>query len=217
MDFLFGLFSKIKDNIIVILIMILLVLINDAFFIGSFYLMKSNEAKVVSGSNIINSSNTNRSTVKVDIKGEVKKPGVYEMDDSSIVNDVIKKAGGTKKNASTNNINLSKKVYDEMVIVISTKKSLETKSSNTKITNDASITGDATITTNGNVDDVNLLVNINTASLEELSTLSGIGLSKAEAIITYRNENKFSTVEDIKKVPGIGDTLFDKIKDHISI
>jgi competence protein ComEA len=62
------------------------------------------------------------------------------------------------------------------------------------------------------------IVNINTASLSELMTLSGIGESKAKNIISYRTENgDFKKVEDIKKVSGIGDSLYAKIKDNISI
>ena len=62
------------------------------------------------------------------------------------------------------------------------------------------------------------LVNINKANIEELMTISGIGKSKAEAIIKYREENNsFKSIEEIKKVPGIGDSLFETIKDYITI
>ena len=61
------------------------------------------------------------------------------------------------------------------------------------------------------------MININTASINELMTLTGIGESKAEAIIDYRNEKKFNTIEDLKNISGIGDSLFDKIKAHITV
>lgn len=60
-------------------------------------------------------------------------------------------------------------------------------------------------------------VNINTADKKELMTLDGIGAKKAEAIIKYRTNSKFNSIEDLKKVDGIGDKLFDKIKDKIIV
>ena len=63
----------------------------------------------------------------------------------------------------------------------------------------------------------NNLININTATQEELMTLSGIGESKAKDIITYRSENAFTSIEDIKNVPGIGESLFAKIKENITV
>ena len=66
-------------------------------------------------------------------------------------------------------------------------------------------------------DDSKRLVSINTGTLEELMTLSGVGESKAKAIIEYRNKKKFETIEEIKEVSGIGDALFEKIKDNITV
>lgn len=60
-------------------------------------------------------------------------------------------------------------------------------------------------------------VNINTASKEELETLKGIGEAKAKAILEYRKEQNFTSIEDIKKVKGIGEKIFDQIKDSISV
>ena len=67
-------------------------------------------------------------------------------------------------------------------------------------------------------DSSNVLVNINTAGVDELCTLSGIGKSRADAIIAYRNENgPFKSIEDIKKVSGIKDKVFEQIKDSITV
>ena len=63
----------------------------------------------------------------------------------------------------------------------------------------------------------NSLISINTASLEELKTLPGIGESKANSIIKYRETSSFNTIEDIKNVSGIGESLFEKIKDYITV
>ena len=68
-----------------------------------------------------------------------------------------------------------------------------------------------------NISSENEKVNINTATKDELSTLQGIGESKANNIIEYRNNTKFTSIEDIKNVNGIGDSIFEKIKDNIEV
>lgn len=152
------------------------------------------------------------SKIKVDIKGAVKKPGVYELNINNRVIDVIKKAGGLKSNASTDNINLSKKIYDEMVIIVNSN-----KKQNYEIENDADInnTKNSPISTNKNT--VSTKININTAELNQLITLTGIGEAKAKAIIEYRKSKKFNSIDDIKNVTGIGDALFEKIKNNITV
>lgn len=153
----------------------------------------------------------------VDVKGAVKDPGVYLVSDGERVIDAISRAGGLKKSASTNNINLSQRLKKEMVVYVYTAKEVENGS--TKINCDTScncetIEVDNCIKKEENQDKVN----INTATLEELLMLSGIGESKAKAIIEYREINGlFKSIEDIKSVNGIGDSLFDKIKDRITV
>lgn len=158
----------------------------------------------------------------VDIKGAVKKPGVYKVPSGSIVNDVIKLAGGLKSNAYTSNINLSQVTTKEMVIYIYTnseiKKLSTTVTSDTKCTtNVIEVNNCVSTTTKVNTETNSNKVNINTASKEELMTLSGIGESKAIAIIKYREENKFISIEDLKNVSGIGDSLYDSVKDNITV
>lgn len=162
--------------------------------------------------------------INVDIKGAVKKPGVYKVNDSLVINDVIKLAGGLAKNADTSLINLSKKVTDEMVIIIYTKE--EVKNSNIvdtvikvvekecicpNIENDGCLNTEIKDTIGETK-----LININTATIEELMTISGIGESKAKAIIEYRNKNKFEKIEDILNVSGIGNNLYEEIKIYIT-
>lgn len=156
----------------------------------------------------------------VDVKGSVKKPGVYKVEKNSIVNDVIKLAGGFTKNAYTKNINLSKHVSDEMVIYVFNKNEFTTTTTIEK--NDASFTTevinyDNCITTTNETTTKSDIVNINTASKEELMSISGIGASKADLIIAYRLEHKFSKIEDIMNVSGIGESLFEKIKKYITV
>lgn len=156
--------------------------------------------------------------VIVDIKGMVANPGVYEVDSTKRVNDVIEIAGGLTENADTSLINLAKIVSDEMTIIIYSKEEvLEKYKEEVCVCDCPLITNDACIS-NENNNTKNSLVNINTATKEELMTISGLGDAKAEAIIKYREENgNFKTVEDVKNVSGIGDSLFEKIKDYITV
>lgn len=136
----------------------------------------------------------------VDIKGCIKNPGVYKLVKGSRVKDVIELAGGLTSDSDTSNINLAKIIEDEMVININ---SVNDNSGNNYSMN------------SNNLSD---LININTASLEQLMTLSGIGESKAKSIISYREENgNFKAIEDITKVSGIGQALYEKIKDYITV
>jgi competence protein ComEA len=161
--------------------------------------------------NVLESINT----FYVDIKGSVNKPGVYKVDDQMIVNDLIKLAGGLTKNAYTKNINLATKLKEGMVVYVYSKNELTNTTSTTTILNDAYYSYETT-TTSSEVK-VSGKVNINTATKEELMTVSGIGESKAIAIIDYRKNNKFNSIEDIMNVSGIGESLFAKIKEYITV
>ena len=164
----------------------------------------------------------------IDIKGAVKKPGVYQLDSNLTVNDAINIAGGLTNEADTSIINLAKKIIDEMVIIIYTKE--EVKNSNIvdtvikvvekecicpNIENDGCLNNE--ITDNITNKENSNLVNINTASIEELKTINGIGESKAKKIIEYREQHgNFKNIEDIKNVEGIGDSLYETIKIYIT-
>lgn len=184
--------------------------------------------------------------IKVDIKGYVNNPGVYEMGSKDRVVDVIKMAGGLKEEANTEYINLSKKVIDEMIIIIYSNNQVEKfKEEEKEIIyieyecvcpdniNDTCITEEDTVNTNGVKEDdkikseevnqkeeqkVDKLISINKGTLEELITLPGIGESKAKAIIEYRENNgEFKKIEDIMNVSGIGEAAYSKIKDNIKL
>lgn len=175
--------------------------------------------------------------IMVDIKGFVKNPGVYEMDSGSRVIDVIEKSGGLIENANTEYINLSKKIIDEMIIIIYSNNQVEKFKEEEKEViyieyecicpdnlNESCITEEDTVNTNGvkeeneTNDNEKNLVSINTGTLEELMTLSGIGESKAKAIIQYREDNgEFKNLEDIMNVSGIGESAYSKIKDNIKL
>ncbi len=149
----------------------------------------------------------------VDIKGMIEKPGVYEVEEGSRINDVIILAGGLKESADTSNINLAKLVTDEMTIIIySSEEVLEKYKKEVCICDCPYIENDACINEN------NKLININTCTIEELLTINGIGKAKAESIIEYRSKNgKFGSIEEIKNVDGIGVSLFEKIKDYLTV
>lgn len=170
-------------------------------------------------------------TYFVDIKGSVNNPGVYEVDCNKRVIDVINIAGGLTDNADTTILNLSKKVKDEMYIIVYSND--EIKEYKQKLLPSKEIikqveekiicpdnSNDACEKTNksSNKEEVKVdgMININTATKDELMTLTGIGESKADKIIEYRNSNKFNSIDDIKNISGIGESIFNKIKDSIT-
>lgn len=162
----------------------------------------------------------------VDIKGEVKNPGAYDVSKDTRIKDVINLAGGLTNNADTIATNLSLKVKDEMVIIIYSKNQIkeitkvkeeETKVNNT-CNNDSLTSNNACLSSNNKANQTNSLININTASKEQLLTLPGIGDAKANNIIDYRKINgNFKVITDLKNVTGIGDSIYDQIKNLITI
>lgn len=189
--------------------------------------VKKEPTIVKKSSSIKKSSSPEETTVeyKIDIKGEVINPGIYTMKSSSRIIDCIEKAGGLTENANTTVINLSKKITDEMVIIIysqaevanfkETKKQEEQVQEKCRQKDETSLKNDACITTENKNN--TSLISINNATIGELSKLSGIGEAKAKQIIEYRTQNgPFKTIEDIKQVPGIGESIFAQIKDYIT-
>lgn len=151
--------------------------------------------------------------IKVDIKGAIKNPKVYALKKGSRVEDLIKKAGGLTKNADTIRVNLSKKLIDEEVVYIYSKgeKSKEDFFNFSQGVTDSSLE-------NNNSKKDNKKININKANKEELKTLSGIGDSKADAIIKYREENGgFKSINDLENVSGIGEKTISKFIDKVDI
>lgn len=174
----------------------------------------------------------------VDIKGEVKKPGTYKIEEGKRVIDAINLAGGVLKNADTSVNNLSLKVKDEMVIIVYNKDDvsdfalvkekenivIENCNKDSNLNNDSCISSKDIDSNINNKDEVSSdafvktkLVSINTAGIDELMTLSGVGEAKAKAIIEYREKNGlFKDISEIKNVSGIADSLYENIKDYIT-
>ena len=161
---------------------------------------------------------------KVDIKGEVNAPGIYTLSSNARVIDVIEASGGLTENADTSVINLSKKITDEMVIIIYSRdqvNSFEETKKMEKYLQEKCEEPDENSLRNGacisNKEQITGKININTASKEELMSLNGIGESKAEKIIQYREQNPLQTIEDLLNVPGIGENIFAQIKENIIV
>jgi competence protein ComEA len=148
--------------------------------------------------------------IKVDVKGAVKSPGIFTAQAGDRVIDLISSAGSFTEKADTDKVNFAQIIEDQMVIYVpeigeEDKGNLENIQVGTY--------GDAvTKGTSGG------LVNLNTATQEDLQTLTGIGPSKANAILEYRETvGKFKEVDELKQVTGIGDKTFERLRDSISV
>lgn len=146
----------------------------------------------------------------VHICGAVAAPGVYKMPEGSRVYQAVEAAGGFLSQADEGYLNLAAPVHDGMKITVYTREEAKTAPAPEALSEGLS----------GKVEgkESGAKVNINTAGKEELMTLKGIGESRAEDIIRYREESGgFRSIEDIMKVPGIKDAGFQKIKDRITV
>ena len=209
-----------KIVVLVVAILVIALLLGYYFFVydKNDTNIQDEEEIIIEKESVIN----NNDDIIVDIKGHVDKPGVYSFkeSDNARINDLIVKAGGLLKDADTSTINLSKRLEDEMIIIVYSKNEITnfTKTQDdlkkkleiceNKLKNDACI--------KENVSKTNK-VNINEASIDELEKLSGIGRSKAEAIIEYRKKSMFKSIDEIMNVDGIGESLFASIKENITV
>ena len=144
--------------------------------------------------------------IYVDVKGEVHHPGVYQMKAENRVKDLIEAAGGFTPSADDQKLNLAQLLEDQMVIVVP-KKGEEVNSELAQ----APAPHKKEVGKEGKV-------NINTATVEELKTLKGIGEKKAEAIIEYRKQNgSFKNKEELMKVRGIGKKLYESFQERVIV
>ena len=138
----------------------------------------------------------------MDIGGAVEEPGVYEVAKDTRLFEVIEMAGGLSEDADPDHVNRASFVEDGQKIIIPVKGS--------EYTDDGTAAAFSPEADSG-------LININTASADELKTLSGIGDVTAEKIIEYRSSTAFKSKEDIMSVDGIGSKTYEKIKDDITV
>ena len=156
-----------------------------------------------------NQEEENKETIVVHVSGAVNKEGIVELEENSRIADAIEKSGGLKDDANMNEVNLAYKLEDGMKIYIPSNKDQEVQEKS----NISSV-----IESNATNKKANSKVNINTAPQEELDSLPGIGPSTALKIINYRKEHgKFSKIEELKNVSGIGDSKFNQLKDLITV
>ena len=151
-----------------------------------------------------NTINLNKNIIVAEIKGEVIKPDVYILNEGSIIRDLIEAAGGLTPEADISNINRAKELSNHELIII---KNINDEVSQEEVENEIqSIEAD-----DGKI-------NINTADINKLKEIPGIGDVKANSIIMYRESNgNFKSIEDLKNVDGIGEKTFEKIKNNIKI
>lgn len=239
MEKIYDLYEKYKDYILFGCFFIIIVVSEVLLF--WYFSNEIKDIKSVKETKVITIKKDLKKEFLVDIKGQVKRPGVYSLKEGKRVIDVVKKAGGFTDSADTSANNLSMKIKDEMVIVIYSEYEIEnyliTKENEKKvlekcktdtIINNSCISDEDSSDLNNNNDDSNnsnndsslnetKLVSINNGTKEELMTLPGIGESKALSIIEYRKKIKFEKIEDLKNVSGIGDAIFDKLKEYITL
>lgn len=152
---------------------------------------------------VTHQSNPLKQDIYVTVTGEVKNPGMYQLTTDNRINDAIQKAGGFTENAYTENINLAQILSDGQYIKVLSKEYAESLE-----------TGEVT----SEAPEFHGIVNINTATAEELCQLPGIGEATALKIIEYRDlTDGFEHVEDIQNVKGIGPSKYNKIKYNITI
>lgn len=141
---------------------------------------------------LINTNQTQK--LLIDLKGEVVFPNLYQVDSGITIYELVLIAGGFTDNANTDNINLATILEQNQMITIPPKNNLSDSQNRSD------------------------LVNINTATLSQLCTLPGIGSAKAKNIIEYRTKNgNFITIDDLKKVSGIGEEIFNQLKAYICV
>ena len=153
--------------------------------------------------NVISKNNlSNSMKIKVHVIGEINNPGLYELEEGSRIDDLIFIAGGKTENANLNRVNLAYELEDGEQIYIPSIFDEDTEYNNKD--NSSSKSSEK--------------VNLNKASLEDLQTISGVGPSLAQKIITYRASiGKFKSVEDLKEISGIGDKKYESIKDFVCV
>lgn len=159
-------------------------------------------------SNEISQTETEDQLVTVDVKGAVKKPGVYQLQSNSRVHDALEKAGGLTDEADLKSVNQAQKLSDEAVVYVA-------KVGENAVDVTASAPASATSGTNQTK---SALVNLNTATEADFQTISGIGQKRAQDIIAYREANgRFKSVDELKNVSGIGAKTLEKLKEYVTV
>ncbi|MGT2935996.1 helix-hairpin-helix domain-containing protein [Streptococcus castoreus] len=152
-----------------------------------------------------NSKTKQEDRLLVDLKGAVRKEGVYQLSPNSRVGDLIEMAGGLTEEADRHAINLAEKLVDEQVVYVAK------QGEDMSVITSAKMKGTSVTAERSKL-------NLNKASLEDLQKISGIGSKRAQDIITVRNRlGGFKRLEDLCQVTGIGEKILEKLKNEISV
>lgn len=147
-------------------------------------------------------------TITVDVKGAVQKPGVYDLASGSRVTDAVQKAGGLTDKADQRSINLAQKLADEAVIYVATEDEASPLLGSSLVESSHQSPSE---TTKGKV-------NLNTATITDLQSISGIGAKRAQDIIDYRDSSGgFKSVDELSNVSGIGDKTLEKLREEVTV
>lgn len=167
-------------------------------------------AAISSEKTTVDSDIASSQTITVDIKGAVKKPGVYELPSDSRVNDAILLAGGVTAEADRQSVNFAQKLNDEAVVYVASQgENISVVTANKAVASTAEAVG---------VGDTSDKVNLNTATLADLQTISGIGQKRAQDILDYRDSNGgFKSVDDLSNVSGIGEKTLEKLREEVTV
>ncbi len=154
------------------------------------------------------SESPERETILVDVKGAVQSEGVYELPSTARVNDAIKAAGGFSDQADKKSVNLAQKLSDESVVYVAS------QGENVSVVQSATSSPTAGNTGSENTEKINL----NTATVADLTTISGIGEKRANDILAYRDsQGGFTSVDDLNNVSGIGDKTLENIRPYVTV
>lgn len=169
--------------------------------------------------NIVPSNEEKKETITVYITGAVANPGVISLDSNMRLDDALKKLGGTTKDADINRINLAMKLEDSQHYIIPyIGQEDDPSQKDMQASNNSSDSAGSLDNSSSASNSQNSKININSADESQLETISGVGPSTAQKIVDYREkEGKFSSIEDIKNVSGIGDKKFESMKDSIDV
>lgn len=206
-----GSFTKREQIVILVIVFTIISTLGFKFFIKDIIESREKTIEVTTTKELMDKeqiedqdlTNEENKIIMVHISGQVYNPGIVELELGNRVIDAVKLAGGLKKDADIDRINLAKKLVDEEKIYI--------PEIGEEISNDISVESKSSYKEESGK------ININSCSREELISLPGIGEAIADKIIEYREATPFKTIEDIKNVSGIGDKKFEAIKELIIV
>lgn len=194
--------SRILPKILIVLAVVFVVCLYVSFSAPAGFVISESQESETASTRLAATSDKAASVVVVHVDGGVVVPGVYELEEGKRVRDAIECAGGLTSEADTTSINLAALLVDAQKIYVPLQGESEHASSGVTSTNSSGTS----------------LININTATAEELDTLPGVGSSTAATIIQDREKSgPFTSIEDIMRISGIGEKKFEKIKDYICV